>query len=86
MKKRQWLLSVGIFALILFALVSVDERVHDQFTNLMSGGNGVQSWPSRARDLGGAVAGAIRTQSIDSAPLLLFATVGVVLFVFMVRT
>ena len=29
---------------------------------------------------------AIRTQSIENAPLLIFATVGAVLFLFMVRT
>jgi hypothetical protein len=86
MKQRQWLLSVGVFVLILAALVSIDPRVHDQFNNLISSGNGIASWQTRALDFGGAIVSAIRHQSIDNSPLLIFATVGAVLFVFMVRT
>jgi hypothetical protein len=86
MKKHQWLVSVGLFAIVIAALISVDQRVRDQFARLIYGGDGIVSWDNRALDLGSAIAGAIRTQSIDNAPVLLFATVGVVLFVFMVRT
>jgi hypothetical protein len=86
MKHRQWVLSVGVFVLIMGALVSVDDRVRDQFNNLISGGNGITTWDSRASELGNAIVTAIRYQSIDNAPLLIFATVGAVLFLFMVRT
>jgi hypothetical protein len=86
MKKRQWLLSVGVFVLIIGALVSVDARVRDQFNNLISGGNGISTWDTRALELGGALVTAIRHQSIDNAPLMIFATVGLLLFLFMVRT
>ena len=48
MKHRQWVLSVGVFVLIMGALVSVDDRVRDQFNNLISGGNGITTWDSRA--------------------------------------
>jgi hypothetical protein len=86
MKKRQWLLSVGVFVLIIGALVSVDARVRDQFNNLISGGNGISTWDTRALELGGALVTAIRHQSIDNAPLMIFATVGFLLFLFMIRT
>jgi hypothetical protein len=86
MKKRQWMLSVGVFVLILAALVSVDERVRDQFTNLISGGNGISTWDTRALELGHAVVTAVRYQSIDNSPLMLFAVVGAVLFFFMLKT
>jgi hypothetical protein len=86
MKKRQWMLSVGVFVLILVALVSVDDRVRDQFTNLISGGNGITTWDTRAVDLGHAVVTAVRYQSIDNSPLVLFAVVGAVLFLFMLKT
>ena len=86
MKKHQWMVSLGLFAVVIGALISVDQRVRDQVARLFYGGDGIVSWDNRALDLGHAIASAIRTQSIDNAPVLLFATVGVVLFVFMVRT
>jgi hypothetical protein len=86
MKHRQWLLSIGMFALIIGALVSVDDRVRDRFMQLVSGGDGISSWDNRLAELGSALLSAIRYQSIDNAPLLIFATVGAVLFLFMVRT
>jgi hypothetical protein len=86
MKHRQFVLSIAIFVLIIGALVSVDARVRDQVVQLVSGGDGIASWHTRAADLGNAVITAIRYQSIDNAPLLVFATVGAVLFLFMVRT
>jgi hypothetical protein len=86
MKKRQWMLSLGVFVVIIGALVSVDARVRDQFNNLIAGGNGISTWDTRALELGSALVSAIRHQSIDNAPLMIFATVGFLLFLFMVRT
>ena len=73
-------------SVLLIALVSVDERVRDQFNNLVEGSNSVSSWSNRASTLTDAVASAARHQSIENAPLLIFATAGAVLFLFMVRT
>jgi hypothetical protein len=86
MKYRHWMLSVGVFVLILAGLVSVDERVRVRFLDLMSGGDGLSPWGDRVSDLGGALGSAIRYQSIENAPLLIFATVGAVLFLFMLKT
>lgn len=83
---QQALASSAVFALILFALISVDERVKERFTELVSGGDSVASWGQRASYLGDAVLTAARYQSIENAPLVVFATAGAVLFLFMVRT
>jgi hypothetical protein len=83
---KQGIVSAAVFAVLLMALVSVDERVRDQFNNLLDGSNSVSSWSSRASMLTDAVGSAARHQSIENAPLLIFATAGAVLFLFMVRT
>ena len=84
---RQTVLSGLVFCGILAALVSVDPRVRDRMTELVGGGGDpLASWSSRATQLVDALGTAIRHQSIENAPLLVFATVGAVLFLFMVRT
>ena len=83
---KQGLVSAAVFVGLLLVLVSVDERVRDRFTDLVAGDHSVSSWQDRASVLTDAVATAAKHQSIDNAPLLIFATVGAVLFLFMVRT
>ena len=83
---RQWLLSTLVFGGVLFALASVDARVRDKVNEVVSGSDGLTPWGDRVSDLVGALASAVRHQSIENAPLLVFAAVGAVLFVFMVRT
>ena len=83
---RQSMFSICVFVLVLGGLVFVDARVRDRFTDLVAGGDGVSSIGDRATELGNALVSAARYQSIENAPLLIFATVGAVLFVFMVRT
>jgi hypothetical protein len=75
-----------VFSGVLFALVSVDPRVRDHMSDLFGGGASVGSWGSRFGELGDALWMAARHQSIDNAPLLVFATVGAVLTVFMLRS
>jgi hypothetical protein len=83
---RQTAISAGIFAALLLALVSLDERVRERATELVSGAGNVMSWGDRVSMFTDALATAARYQSIENAPLLVFATVGVVLFLFMSRT
>jgi len=83
---REGVLSAAVFGAILFALVSVDPRVEAQVTDLMRGSANVNSWSSRLGDVGGALWSAARDHSIDNAPLLVFATVGTVLTLFMLKT
>jgi len=83
---RQTLMSVGVFAVIVTFLVSLDERVRDRFGDLLSAGTDVSPLSHRASELVNALADAATHQSIENAPLLIFAVVGGVLFLFMVRT
>jgi hypothetical protein len=81
---HQGLISAGVFAILIAALVAVDDQVRERFRDLLAGG--VTPWGDRAGDLGGALMSAIKHQSIENAPLLVFAVAGAVLFVFMVRS
>jgi hypothetical protein len=81
---RQSVLSAAVFGAVLLMLVSVDERVRDRFSGVVGGG--VSPWGDRVSDLGSALMSALRYQSIENAPLLVFAAVGAVLVAFMLRT
>jgi len=70
----------------MFALVSVDARVRDHVSDLVSSGPSVAPWSSRFGDLLDALWAAARYQSIENAPLVVFATVGAVLTLFMLRS
>ena len=83
---RQSVLSGLVFCGVLLALVSVDARVRERMSEVVSGGDGLTPWGDRLSDLGEALTSAVRHQSIENAPLLIFTVVGAVLFVFMVRT
>lgn len=82
---KQSIASTAIFVGILVALMSVDDRVHDRFSNFLYGG-GVAPWGTRLSDLGEALFDAARHQSIENAPLVVFAAVSAVLVLFMWRT
>jgi hypothetical protein len=82
---QQAAVSVGVFCALLVALVSFDERVHERFTELAYGAGSVASVADRAEIFVGVIASAVRHQSIEHAPLLVFAAVGVVLVAFMLR-
>jgi hypothetical protein len=83
---KQSALSIGLFGLVLLALVSVDDRVRAQVGILVNGGDGMSSMTAQAVGLGDALIGAARYQSIEHAPLMVFAAVSAVLVLFMVRT
>ncbi len=83
---RQAVISGAVFCVVLLALVSVDPRVRERMTEFLTGGQGLASWDERGTELVSALMMAVRYQSIENAPLLIFASVGAVLFVFMFRT
>ena len=83
---RQAVLSSLVFCGLLLALASVDARVRDRVGEVMTGGDGLTPWGDRASDLAGTLMSAVQHQSIENAPLVVFAAVGAVLFVFMIRT
>jgi hypothetical protein len=84
---KQGFISTAIFAVVLVGLVSVDDRVRDQFSAVLgSSGQGLTPWGDRVSDLGDALVSAVRHQSIENAPLLVFTAVGAVLLVVMFKS
>jgi hypothetical protein len=82
---KQSVLSTTVFVGILMGLVSVDARVRDRFSELLYGSSGA-AVDNRLADLGEALIDAARYQSIENAPLVVFAAVSSVLVLFMWRT
>lgn len=82
---KQSVLSASVFIGILVALASVDARVRDRFTELVDPG-GAMPMAARFAEMGDALAGAARMQSIENAPMVVFAVVSAVLVLFMWRT
>ena len=81
---RQAAISVAVFCGVMLAVVSVDTRVRERMSELLAGGS-VSSFSDRGGQVVDALVTAIRYQTIENAPLVVFAAVGAVLFVFMVR-
>ena len=52
---RQWTLSTLVFGGVLFALASVDARVRERVSDVMTGGDGLTPWGDRVSDLGNAL-------------------------------
>ena len=86
MRFRSVLLSTAGFALVALAVAWLDPRVRDKFAQLLHAGDGIASWDNRMLDFVGMVVGIIRSQSVDNGVVMVFAAVGAVLFLFMVRT
>ena len=83
---RDSAVSAAVFGVVLFALVSADPRVHDHVSDLFAGNAALSPWGDRLSDLGSALWAVVKDQSIDNAPLLVFATVGAVLTLFMFKS
>jgi hypothetical protein len=81
---RQSLISAIVFCVLLFAVMSVDPRVKERMNNFVFGG-GLSSLDNRASDVGHTLVSAVRYQSIDNGPMMIFAVGGVILFIFMFK-
>jgi hypothetical protein len=79
-------LSVFVFMVLLFGLTMFDPRVRDTLADLFSSGGGMAPFGERLGDAGYAIWSAVRYQGIENSPMLVFATVGTVLTVFMLRS
>lgn len=80
-------MSVGALAIILMVLVSFDSRVREQVNLRLSSPSAVVSEASHGlKSMAGIVLGALRAQSLDRAPLLIFVFGAVILFLFMLKT
>jgi len=83
---RDGAISAAVFGIVLFGLVSADPRVRDHVSDLFGGVGGISPWGDRLGDLGSVLWTAARHQSIENAPMLVFATVGAVLTLFMLKS
>ena len=80
--------SAGLCAIVV-GLAVIDERVRGEVASLASGhagGGEIAGFGSRVQELGLVAVQAVRDQSIEHAPLTMFALVALVLFVLMFRT
>jgi hypothetical protein len=83
---RQAIVSASVFVGLLLVLAFWDGRVRQQVGDVLHGDAQMSSLGSRAAELGGVIISAIRYQSIDNGPMVVFAAVGAVLVLFMLRT
>lgn len=83
------IVSASALLLLLATLVAVDPRVRDQLS-LRVGGGGASSEIARAgseiRNVATVLVQAARDQSLEHAPLMIFALGATVLVLFMLRT
>jgi len=83
------LISVAALAVLLVALVSVDERVRQQVSLRLVGGTAqaeLRGAGVQMHDLATVIVDAARYQSIEHAPMMMFVLAASVLFVFMLRS
>jgi hypothetical protein len=80
--------SVLCALVILGVLVSVDPRVRMKASAILDDpmGGAVSPWGDKITDFGEAIVDALKAQSLENAPLLVFAVVGGMLFLFMLKT
>ncbi len=88
-KTRGFVTSAAGIGAIVAGLVVIDPRVREQAAMLASGRGPTGEFSSvgvRMQELGLVAMQAVRDQSIEHAPLTLFALAALVLFVLMLRT
>ncbi len=88
LRTRDWVGSAIGFLAVLGALVAFDPRVAHRMSHLVAGGrvSEFRGVADQAGSLGSALLMALKDQSIDHAPMLVFTAVAVLLVAFMVRT
>lgn len=78
-------MSAGALVILGIALVSLDERVRD-YTWRFVRHTSVTDARVELGDVGAAIIGALRDQTMAHAPLTIFVVAGAILFLFMVKT
>jgi hypothetical protein len=79
--------SLLCVAVILAVLVSIDPQVRMKASAMLDDpvGGAVTPFGDKITDLGDALVDAVKAQSIDNAPMLVFGVVGAMLFIFMLK-
>jgi hypothetical protein len=83
------MISVGALALLVLMLAASDVRVREQILlRVHAGATSAQmaSAGTKVHDLVDVIVDAVKDQSIEHAPLLIFVLAGGALFLFMLRT
>jgi hypothetical protein len=88
LRTRDFAGSAAGFLTVLGILVMMDQRVAFKLTQLISRGPAGEIGPLAkwGSELGAALMSALKDQSIDHAPMLVFTAVAILLVGFMVRT
>lgn len=94
MTSRLWrigsdvLISAGVLAAVLLALVSIDVRVREQLGAAVSATtpSTLTDAGTQVRELGSVLVDAAWTQSVEHAPMMIFVVVASVLLLSLVRT
>ena len=82
-------LTFGGAMLLVLALVTFDDRVREQITSVFDARNptdAIAGIGGRITEVVAIVAQAMRSQSLEHAPLVIFALAATVLVLFMLRT
>ena len=80
------LLSAGSVAILLLALMTIDDGLREQLSERFAIGNPVEFAGDNLRNLTAVVVQAVRHQSLAHAPLVVFALAAALLVVLMLRT
>jgi hypothetical protein len=81
--------AVGGISAVLIGLAAVDERARAEIARVLSGrppSGEIVAAGGQARELAAVALQAMRDQSIEHAPLVIFALAAMVLVLFMLRT
>jgi hypothetical protein len=90
--RRAWgeaLVSGACLTAVIAAVVGIDEHMRAKAASALSSHSvtgQLASGGEQLREVGWAVFALVRDQSLDHAPLMIFAVAGVVLTIFMLRT
>jgi len=82
------LISMGVLGAVVVVLMSVDGRVREQLQAAVrvTSSVGLRAVGGQLREVGLTLFDAMRTQSIEHAPLMIFAVVATVLLLGLART
>jgi hypothetical protein len=86
---RDGLISFGALVLLLVALVSIDGKVRERVADLLTtppSSAEIAGYGDRMGRFSAVMFDAVRDQSVEHAPLTIFAVAATVLVLFMLRT
>lgn len=82
------LVSAGVLAIVLGVLVSIDVRVREQIQAAVAAASPATAADAgaRLREVAAVLLDAVRTQSVDYGPLMIFVVIATLLLLAMTRT